>query len=271
MKTSGKMIREQKHGVRDRHYLYQVAVQSPEHDIPFFDRVYKKKNGKLPRVLREDFCGTAFLSAHWVRTRPDNRAVAVDRDPSVLQWARTHNIQPLAGAASRVKLVQADVRKVREPRADVAVALNYSYFAFKERRHLLDYFQTIRGCLADGGIFVLDIFGGWETQMEVTDSTRHDGFTYVWQQQEFDPLTNWTRFHIHFEFDKGPPIKNAFSYDWRMWSIAEIRDALFEARFGRVDVHWEGIDPETGEGAGVYHPVKKAKNSPGWNALIVAC
>ena len=270
MKTTGKTIREQKPGVRDPHYLYQVAVQSPEHDIPFFDRVYKKKNGKLPRVLREDFCGTAFLSAHWARTRPDNRAVAVDHDPSILHWGRVHNIEPLGGAVSRVKLVQADVRNVREPKADVAAALNYSYFVFKERRHLLDYFRTTRRCLADGGIFVLDIFGGWETQMEVTDATRHDGFTYIWEQGEFDPLTNRTRFHIHFEFDTGPAIKNAFSYDWRMWSIAEIRDALSEAGFSRVDVHWEGIDPETGEGNGIYHLAKKAKNSPGWNALIVA-
>jgi SAM-dependent methyltransferase len=270
MKTSGKTPREQKRSSRDRHYLYEVAVQSPEHDIEFFDRVYKKRNGKLPRVLREDFCGTAFLSARWVRTRPDNKAIGVDRSASVLEWGRVHNIRPLAGAASRVKLVQADVRDVHEPRADVAVALNYSYFAFKERGHLLDYFKTIRACLTDGGMFVLDVFGGWETQMEVTDTTRHDGFTYLWQQEDFDPLTNWTRFRIHFEFDKGPAIKDAFTYDWRMWSIAEIRDALTEARFKRVDVYWEGIDPETGEGAGVYHPVKKAKNSPGWNALIVA-
>jgi SAM-dependent methyltransferase len=270
MRSPGKTTREPKPEMRDPHRLYQIAVQSPEHDIPFFDRVYKKKNRKLPRTLREDFCGTAFLSAHWVRTRPDNRAVAVDHDPSILEWARVHNIQPLGGAASRVKLVHADVRNVREPKADVVAALNYSYFAFKERRHLFHYFRTIRRCLEDGGIFVLDIFGGWETQMEVTDATRHDGFTYVWQQEEFDPSTNRSRFHIHFEFDKGLPIKNAFSYDWRMWSIPEVRDALSEAGFGHVETYWEGIDPETGEGDGEYRLLKKVTNSPGWNALIVA-
>ena len=270
MKTSGKKPREKKQPSRDRHYLYQVAVQSPEHDIEFFDRVYKKKNGKLPRVLREDFCGTAFLSSRWVSTRPDNRAMGVDRDASVLEWGRVHNVRPLGGAASRVKLIQADVRGVHEPKADVAVALNYSYFAFKARRHLLEYFRTIRASLTDGGVFVLDVFGGWETQMEVTDATRRDGFTYIWRQEDFDPLTNFARFRIDFEFDNGPAIKNAFIYDWRMWTIAEIRDALSEARFNRAHVYWEGIDPETGEGDGVYRPVRKAKNSPGWNALIVA-
>jgi SAM-dependent methyltransferase len=270
MRPFYKRTRSPRTVVRDRYRLYEIAVQSPEHDIPFIDDVYKKKNGKLPRLLREDFCGTAFLSAQWAKKRPDNRAVAVDHDSAILAWGRDHNLRPLGNAASRLKLVQADVRAVHDPRADVVTALNYSYFAFKERRDLFEYFRSVRRGLDPAGIFVLDIFGGWETQIGMKDATPHDGFTYYWEESDFDPLTHRARFHIHFEVDGGEMMRNAFTYDWRMWSIPEVTDALSEAGFDRIDVFWEGIDPETGEGDGVFRPVKKAKSSPGWNALIVA-
>jgi len=270
MKNAEKKSRAKVPASRDPFYLYQTAVQSPEHDVAFIDRIFQKKSKKLPRVLREDFCGTASLSAHWVRQRPDNRAVAVDHDSVILEWGRAHNVHPLGRDAARVKLVCADVRRVRQPKVDVITALNYSYFVFKERRYLLDYYRTARRCLQAGGVFLLDIFGGYETQTQSTDETRHDEFTYIWEQREFDPLTNRSRFYVHFEFDKGRPIRNAFSYDWRMWSIPEVRDTLAEAGFDHVEVYWEGIDPWTGEGEGVYRLVNSARNTPGWNALIVA-
>lgn len=270
MKTLDKNILTNPPARRDPFNLYQIAVQSPEHDVAFIDRVFNRKNGRLPRSLHEDFCGTAYLSAHWVRVREDNRVVGVDHDPRILEWGRVHNIRPLGKGASRARLVRADVRRVRRPKVDVVAALNYSYFVFKERRHLLEYYRTVRRCLRDGGIFVLDIFGGSDTQTGATDATRHDGFTHVWEQREFDPLTNRSRFFIHFEFDQGRPIRNAFSYDWRMWSIPEVRDTLAEAGFSHVEVYWEGIDEETGEGDGAYRLVKRARNTPGWNALIVA-
>lgn len=270
MKVSDRKVRSQTHDARDRFRLYEIAVQSPEHDAEFIDRVFQRKNGRLPRVLREDFCGTANLSCHWVRERRGNRVIAVDHDPAILEWGRVHNVVPLGNDASRVRLVQADVRNVRRPKVDVVVAFNYSYFVFKERRHLLAYYRAVRASLRNGGIFLLDIFGGYDTQTESTDTTRHDGFTHVWEQREFDPLTNRSRFFIHFELDRDRPIRNAFSYDWRMWSIPEVRDALVEAGFGQADVYWEGIDAGTGEGDGVYRRVRRARNSPGWNALIVA-
>jgi hypothetical protein len=270
MKTFYRKPKRPELPLRDRYRLYEIAVQSPEHDIPFIDDVFKKKNGKLPRALREDFCGTAFLSSQWVKKRPDNRAVAVDHDGAILEWGKEHNQRPLGNAAARLKLLRSDVRSVRDPKADVATALNYSYFALKERRHLFEYFRNVRRGLDPAGIFVLDIFGGWETQMGMKDATPHEGFTYFWEQAEFDPLTHRARFNIHFEVDGGESLRNAFAYDWRLWSIPEVRDALSEAGFEKTDVYWEGIDSETGEGDGVFRPVKKARSAPGWNAIIVA-
>jgi SAM-dependent methyltransferase len=254
----------------DRHRLYEMAVQSPEHDAPFFDRVYKKKNGRLPRLLREDFCGTAFLSAEWVRRRPDNEAVGVDLDRSVLEWGRIHNIEPLGKEARRVRLIHSDVRAVDWPKADVIAALNFSYFVFKDREELLGYFRNARSSMAPNGIFVLDIFGGWEAQMDVADKTKDNGFTYTWQQKGIDPVTNVGRFQIHFKVDKGPSLRKAFTYEWRLWSVPEVKEALQDAGFTDFELYWEGVDEETGEGDGNYKRIKSAENCPGWNALIVA-
>ena len=254
---------------RDRHRLYEMAVQSPDANLHFCDRVYKKKNGVHANLLREDFCGTAFLSSEWVKRRKTNRAIGVDLNRETLRWAKTYNIVPLGKDASRVELIRADVRSVREPKVDVTVAFNFSYFIFKTTEELREYFGSVRKSLAPGGIFVLDIFGGWEAQMDVTDKTRYKGFTYIWDQKGVDPVTNNGRFHIHFKFHGGGGIKKAFVYDWRLWSIPEVCDALRSVGFGSAEVYWEGVD-EDGDGNGIFRRVKRAENCPGWNSFVVA-
>ncbi len=167
----------------DRHWLYQESVQSPGEHITFFDRVYKQAHGRLPRILKEDFCGTAFLAADWVRERPDNIAIGVDLDEPTLEWGKEQNIAPLeAEEKERVILHLADVREINEPKVDVVAALNFSYFEFHTRESLRNYFECVRKSLAPGGLLVLDMFGGWEAQMEVTDKTKYSGFTYIWEQ-----------------------------------------------------------------------------------------
>jgi SAM-dependent methyltransferase len=267
-KTSAKKKRKRGPESRDLHRLYELAVQSPDANLHFCDREYKKKNGAEAQLLREDFCGTAFLSADWVKKRPTNRAIGVDLDGPTLRWGEEHNIVPLGEDASRVKLTQADVRSVHEPKADIVTAFNFSYFVFKTLGELREYFASVRKSLAPGGIFVLDIFGGWEAQMDVTDKTRYKGFTYIWDQKGIDPVTNNGVFHIHFKFHDEGGIKKAFVYDWRLWSIPEVRDALESVGFGTVEVFWEGVD-EDGDGNGIFRRVKKAENCPGWNAFVV--
>ena len=76
----------------DRHKLYEIAVQSPDVNADFFDRVYRRLNGTKPRLLKEDFCGTALLSAEWVKKRKKNEAIGVDLDRETLRWGKKHNI-----------------------------------------------------------------------------------------------------------------------------------------------------------------------------------
>jgi SAM-dependent methyltransferase len=256
----------------DRHYLYQESVQSPEEHIKFFDHVYELAHGRLPRILKEDFCGTAFLSAEWVRTRPDNVAIGVDLDEETLEWGRQNNLSSLDDEQlGRITLHHADVRDITEPKADVLAALNFSYFEFKTRDELRGYFEKARRSLAPGGLFIVDMFGGWEAQMEETDKTVNSGFTYIWEQTKYDPLTHLTQFHIHFKIHGGGgTIEKAFEYNWRLWTIPEVREILEEAGFAPADVYWEGIDPETDEGNGEFNLVTEAENCPGWIAMLVS-
>src|SRR5271156_1085136 len=51
----------------DPHELYQLSVQSPENDIEFLVETFKKLRKRTPYRFREDFCGTALLSATWIQ------------------------------------------------------------------------------------------------------------------------------------------------------------------------------------------------------------
>jgi hypothetical protein len=67
----------------DRYDLYQRSVNSPEADVDFLFKVYERlRDGKRPRHLREDFCGTANLAAEWLRRGDDLTAEGFDLDPS---------------------------------------------------------------------------------------------------------------------------------------------------------------------------------------------
>jgi len=255
----------------DRYRLYEESVQSPGEHIKFFDRVYESAHGKPARILREDFCGTALLCAEWVRTRPDNVTVGVDLDEPILKWAEDNNLASLESEQRRrITILQDDVRNVSVPKVDIVAALNFSYFEFKTRETLLQYFISARKSLKPGGILILDMFGGWEAQMEVTDKTRYSGFTYVWEQTQYNPLTHLTQFHIHFKFHGGGGIDAAFEYNWRLWTIPEVMELLEEAGFKKPDVYWEGIDPDTDEGDGEFTLVTETENCPGWIAMLVA-
>jgi len=254
----------------DRHELYQEAVQCPEAEVAFIDRIYKKYFNRLPESLREDFCGTALLCCEWVKRRKTNRAVGVDLDPEVLQWGRDHNLANLKDHhRERLELVEENVLTARTEPVDVLVAFNFSYFLFMTRKELLDYFRAVKEHMKEESLFMLDCYGGYEAQDVVEEERPCDGFAYVWDQADFNPITHETTCHIHFEFPDKTSMKKAFSYTWRLWSLPEIRDILEEVGFGDIVIYWEGTDPETEEGDGNFKPTTKGEVCPGWVAYIV--
>jgi len=247
-------------------------VQNPEHDISLIDRIFRNCFGRRPSLLREDFCGAALLSCTWARSRRDRRAIAVDLDREPLAWGALHNWKPLGTAArERVQLVQGDVRTVRTPPVDVVAAHNFSFFVFKERKELLGYFRAARRHLRAEGLLVLDVLGGSETQVEDREEVRSigRGVRYVWEQRRYDPIANHAEFSIHFAFRDGSVLADAFTYDWRMWSIPEIRELLAEAGFAFSHVYWEDADAD-GEGTGVFRRRERVPTEACWMAVIAA-
>jgi hypothetical protein len=255
----------------DRHALYQASVQIPQGDIDFFEMVYARWNGKRrPLVLREDFCGTAFLASTWVAGHAKRRAIGIDLDEPTLAWGRAHNLAKLSAAAKkRITLHQANVLDGVGEKADITCALNFSYFVFKTRDLLRQYFTAVRAKLNPGGLFIGELYGGTEAIVEIVDEHDYDGFTYVWDQAKYNPITHDTLCHIHFKFPDRSRLERAFTYDWRLWTIPEVREVLAEAGFSNVQVWWEGVD-EDGDGNGEFAPTECEENQESWLVYVVA-
>ncbi|MBX3462332.1 MAG: methyltransferase domain-containing protein [Planctomycetes bacterium] len=255
----------------DRHDLYQRSVQAPETDAAFYARWFEKYSGRKLRVLREDFCGTALLACHHVRRHPENRAIGVDLHGPTLAWGRRHNVQRLLDAEQqrRLSLLQANVLDVRRPLADVIVALNFSYSVFKTRRDLAAYLRNCHRALRPGGVLFLDAWGGPDVMKQQTDRTRHRGFTYLWEQRRYDPISHGIVCAIHFAFPDGTRLRNAFVYDWRLWTLAELRELFAEAGFVDVHVLWEGTDKATGAGNGVFRRKERGDMDEAWISIVV--
>lgn len=255
----------------DKYDLYVRSVQSPDVEVAFFDRAYRSRFGRRPLVLREDFCGTAAVCYEWVRSNSGRRAIGVDLDPEPLAWgSRRYSPTLKDGQASRLDLVRGDVRTTNA-RAEVIAAQNFSYFCFQTRDDLRAYFRQVRRCLAPEGMLVLDVLGGSEMMEDNREEETSFGkFKYVWDHLDFDPVTHHCSYAIHFRFKDGSELRNAFRYDWRLWSLPELRELLEEAGFSSSDVYWEATDRETGDGNGVYRKRVRGDADPAWVVYLVA-
>ena len=255
----------------DKHDLYQRSVQAPEMDSRFLARTFKKLSGRPLRVFREDFCGTFVLSCHVAKLHKDMQVIGVDLHGPTLDWGRKHNLAALdPKEQERVTLFQKNVLDVREPKADLIAAMNFSYSVFKTRPEITAYIQNSFRALKPGGVFLMDVWGGSETQvLQEEETEQDDGFTYIWDQDDFDPLTYNTICKIHFGFKDGSKLRNAFVYDWRLWTIPELREMMEAAGFQDVHVLWEGTERGTGEGNGVFRRVKRGDPDEAWIAYVV--
>lgn len=258
----------------DRYRLYERSVQCPEAEVDFISHRFRHITGRDACLLREDFCGTAAVSCEWVRRHPDRRALGVDLDPSVLAWARGHNLAALpAGARARCRLVQGDVQRVRRGPVDTILAMNFSYWLLRDHSALLRYFRRVRAALVPDGVFFLDAFGGYDAFRVCTEErTFEDGegaFTYLWEQAHYNPIDGRMVCHIHFAFPDGSRLDRAFSYDWRLWTLPELRELLAEAGFSRVTCYWQGWN-DRGEPDGVFLPAEEAAADAAWICYLSA-
>lgn len=259
----------------DKYRLYEHAVQSPDSEVAFWDKAYTEIRLGHPLRMREDFCATFLNACEWVKTDENRIAYAVDIDPVPLNYGKNnHLIQLSEDQQQRVHVMQADVFDIKVPPVDLITVSNFSICFLKQRAQLLAYFKQAYHALDSNGLLCVDLLGGTDVEDEdyeerkVSIPGQRRSFTYIWEQDYFNPITRETLFHIHFRIKKGKEIRKAFSYDWRMWTIPELSDAMKEVGFADVAVYWEGDDGEGG-GDGEYTRQTKAENCQSWIAYIV--
>ena len=244
----------------DRYDCYELCVQSPRHVTGFLRAVH----GADPRVLREDFCGTAAISRRWVmegrKAGLDCRAVGVDLDAEVLARAEREVAEADMSAWLRLERLDA-VRATVEARdaCDVVFVGNFSIGYIHERGLLVKYLENSRRRLEmggggwGGGIFVCDIYGAGAKG--AANAWTESGFTrkhpsrgrelvhYSWEHRDADPITGMVTNAIHFRVELDGEViaemRDAFEYRWRLWSVPELREALVEAGFNSTEVHQE--------------------------------
>jgi len=262
----------------DRHILYQAAVQAADVEVEFIDKTFRELRGRKPLSFKEDFCGTALLSVEWCKSDKERTAIGVDICSDTLKWGEEHNIKPAgADVARRLTLRNEDVRAVTEPRVDVTCGFNFSFCIFKTRDALREYFAKAREGLKDDGILYLDMFGGTECLDVLEEETELDEVdaTYVWEHASFNPITNEILCHIHFDFPDKSRLEKAFTYDWRLWSLQELKELLLEAGFSKVRIYWEEFveedeDDDFMEGTGEFYEASEVENQESWQAYILA-
>lgn len=263
----------------DKYELYKKSVQSAANDVKFILNTYKEvqrldnkksSTAKLKEnlVLREDFCGTAALSMEWIKLHKKHVAFALDLDPEPIEYSQAHDWPNLTlDQKKRLTYLEMNVLDKKVPHADVVLAMNFSYFCFKTRAMMKEYFANVYKSINDNGIFVCDVFGGSQCQDAIEDKMKHKGFTYYWDQAGFDPITSEATFYIHFKIG-SKKIEKVFTYDWRLWSIIELRELMEEVGFKKTHVYWEGTN-RSGGGNGVFTRTETGEPCLSWIAYVV--
>ena len=253
-----------------KYHYYKEAVQSPEEDVEFFQKIYSKIYKQPARLFREDFCGTFCLGIAWIKANKKNQAVVIDKDPQPLNYGKTNYLPELSqDEKARLQILCKNVSSPELPEADIISVTNFSYYIFKSRLNLLNYFKSVRSKLKQKGLFIIDSFGGSEAVEDHEEEVEHDDFSYFWDQTDFNSITNEARFHIHFKRKGEPKRKNVFTYDWRVWSLPELKDILLEAGFSKVDVYWEGSDEE-GDGNNIFQKANYGEPCDSWIAYLIS-
>jgi len=219
----------------DRFDLYEIAVTSPGP----LARFLKAAHGGRPRTLGEDFSGAAALSRAWIELDPRHRAIAVDKDPAVVAALASKVARLSEACAQNLLPINSDVLRAKHP-CDILACTNFPICYWHTRPALLKYLNHARSRLSPRGIFVADLYGGSDAfhtgKQTVHFRLKGQRIEYTWEQRKADPISGRVHNAIHFRIG-GRAIRNAFEYDWRLWSIPELSEAMIEAGFQEVEIY----------------------------------
>ena len=291
--------------------LYRWSVQDPETHAAVLAIMHQRGgSGREAAMLREDFAGSCADAVAWLAMRrpdgPARRAIAIDLDGAALEWGRERASRLLGPLASGLETRAMDVMDAgppNVPEADVIAALNFSVLYLHERDALVAYLANARRGLAPGGVLVMNLFGGPATirvgteRHRVTPMPRLSteraipAFDYLWEVRSFDARRRVVDCRIHFELAaEAPPtrdvatatpgrtdtsvrrIDDAFQYDFKVWTPAELLQACRDAGFTSPEFWRHTYDPAKGA-AGVFLGATEPRSVDGlesWTAYMVA-
>jgi hypothetical protein len=176
-------------------------------------------------------------------------------------------------------------------RADIISVLNYSIFYLWGLEELRSYLRQALSALAPDGIMVFNLFGGsarlrpGTTRRWVKPHPRLPSeppvpeFEYIWEMRNYDPVSQRLDCRIHFNvpdpaaLGRTHEVRDAFQYDWRLWSVQELMEACNQAGFSNTQVWRHTYDPSQGE-AGVFVGCvapESVRSLDNWTAYVVAC
>lgn len=264
----------------DKHECYQLAVQDARTEVRNLVNIFSELSLATcamqriaPTILLEDFCGTALLCREWVTKFPLRKAYGIDLDADVLEYSR----KKLAdnSLVDSVHLIHGDVlcsKLGTRPPPHIIVAFNYGICYFHRFAILVEYFKRCKNILAPGGLFICDLFNAVAAEGSGNLGYRKNcgAFDYIFEQSNIDLISNTCYCHISFKFKDGSWMKRAFSYHFRMWTLAEVRDAMLEAGFVKVDFFLSYDDGESGSDEKTYvHMSQKITGvNRSWSAYI---
>lgn len=247
--------------------LYRLAVQHPLAEVAFIESAWAHHHGEQsePMLLREDFAGTCAVAAAWCASDPDRQAMAVELDLPTAEWAAERFDDP------DLHIVADDVMAVEGPAVDVTLALNFSVLIYHETERLDRYLAHARRCLNPGGLLILDVFGGSSVSEPSVEHRRiepdeggFEPFDYAWEQRGLEAQSDRIDCRIHFELDDGRALRDAFVYDWRLWSPAALIDSAKRAGFAEASLWW--ADPAA---AGRFEPIDGDPEADAWVGYVV--
>jgi len=264
-----------------KYQLYEHSVQSPDTDVELFERIYREVSRSKAQVLREDFCGTHRIATEWVRSSKSREALALDIDPEPLTIGKQRNLIELEEAElKRIDVKRQNVLTPTKTKTDLIVACNFSFYIFKEREELLRYFLAAKQSLKKKGLLILEMVGGpgfEDAPFKEKRSYKHERgkkrgkrwFSYEWEQRSFDPIHREGEYAINFKLTGGKELKNAFVYDWRVWTVPEVSDCLRDVGLSKQAVYWTDYDDD-GDPTDEYRQTVTAENDDTWICYLVA-
>ncbi len=230
-------------------------MQDPPREAAFLRAVHSGD----PTLLAEDFSGPASICRAWIGMHDSHEAIATDLDAEPLEHA-LRRLGEAHGPAA-IERLQVQCRDVLEAEGtpDIIAALNFAMGELHQRSRLVTYLRHAQFRLRAGGVLVVDTYGGADAfepgVTPCTVETQYGELLYEWEQTEANPFTARVRNAMHFTLPGGEVQRNAFEYDWRLWSVPELREAMREAGFARTQVYTALGDAVTGDGELLVSPL----------------